>query len=217
MPPSPFTPPLERLPASLPIFPLPGAIVMPGAVLPLNIFEPRYLNMVLDSLGEQRMIGMVQPKAAPGQLEAVHGTGTGGRITAFSETDDGRFLIQLTGVCRFEIRSEIPTTRGYRRVVPDWRRFAGDYRDDDALAQRDRLLSRLRRYVKHQRLDLDWKAIEPLADGALVNVLVTHLPLAAAEKQALVEAVTLAERADLLAALLEFEAVPPTSLDDHRH
>ncbi|CAG0947976.1 partial Lon protease 2, partial [Anaerolineae bacterium] len=125
----PFSLPFDQLPASLPIFPLPHAVAMPGCQLPLNIFEPRYLKMVFDALGDQRLIGMVQPElsAADAKTLALYKTGTAGRITFFNETSDGRLLVVLTGVCRFDIVEEIPTTRGYRRALVDWSRFRCDH------------------------------------------------------------------------------------------
>ncbi|MCU0766916.1 MAG: LON peptidase substrate-binding domain-containing protein [Gammaproteobacteria bacterium] len=210
MPANPFVPPFDRLPVSLPIFPLPGAIVMPRAPLPLNIFEPRYLNMVTDALAEDRMIGMVQPdpRAADPRGETVCRTGTAGRITAYNETRDGRFLIRLTGVCRFDIREEVPTVRGYRRVIADWSRFAVDYEDGGRVPERRDLLDRLKRYADARQLEIEWDTMRALDDLDLVNVLVTMLPLDIGDKQALVEAVTLADRARLLSGLLEIAQVP---------
>lgn len=207
---NPFTLPFDKLPVSLPIFPLAGTIVMPGAPLPLNIFEPRYLNMVIDALAEDRMIGMVQPDPAAKDPrdEAIYRTGTAGRITAFNETRDGRFLIRLTGVCRFDIQEEVPTVRGYRRVVTDWSRFAVDYETRGRVPERRELLDRLKAYATAHQLQIEWDALRPLDDLALVNVLTTMLPLAVEDKQAIVESVTLEERARLLGALLEIAQNP---------
>jgi uncharacterized protein len=117
---NPWMLPFDKLPASIPIFPLPNAIVMPGCQLPLNIFEPRYLRMVLDAMAGERMIGMVQPDPASSKGKvSVYRTGTAGRITFFNEIDDGRLMIVLTGVCRFDIQEEVPTVRGYRRAAAD--------------------------------------------------------------------------------------------------
>ena len=206
---NPFTLPFDRLPASLPIFPLSGAIVMPGAPLPLNIFEPRYLNMVTDALGAERMIGMVQPdpRASDPNGEAVCRTGTAGRITAFTETRDGRLLVRLTGVCRFDVANEVPTARGYRRAVVDWSRFCVDYEAGARLPERRDLLARLKRFAEARQLEIEWDALRPLDDVDFVNVLVTMLPLETPDKQALVEAVTVAERARLLGGLLEIARV----------
>lgn len=203
---SPFTPPLERLPGTLPIFPLPNAVVMPGAQLPLNIFEPRYLNMVFDALGESRMIGMVQPRPEePSQGEpAVYRTGTAGLISSYNETADGRLLIVLSGVCRFDIEDEIPTTRGYRRVAVDWSRFDKDYETaPDSGVDRQRLLSLLKAYFNREQLEADWGALEGLGSSTLVNLLIGQLPFEVAERQTLVEAVSAADRARLLMGLLD--------------
>lgn len=207
MHPNPFTLPFDRLPVSLPIFPLPGVIVMPGAPLPLNIFEPRYLNMVVDALAEDRMIGMVQPDPSR-KGDAVCRTGTAGRITGFNETRDGRFLIRLTGVCRFDIQEEVPTVRGYRRVVADWSRFAVDYELSGRVPERRDMLDRLKRYAATHQLQIEWDALRGLDDLDLVNVLATMLPLGPEDKQAIVESVSLAERARVLSTLLEIGQAP---------
>src|SRR6516165_8457777 len=132
-----------ELPSVLPIFPLAGVLLLARGRLPLNIFEPRYLAMTRDALGGERLIGMVQPTdpRVVGDNPPVYPTGCAGRITSFSETDDGRFLIGLTGVSRFRIREELPLLRGYRRVVPDWREFTRDLESEEQSGfDRDRLL-----------------------------------------------------------------------------
>jgi len=204
---NPFTLPFERLPTSLPIFPLPHAVVMPGAELPLNIFERRYLNMVFDALGAERMIGMVQPDpdAEDDSGETVYGTGTAGRITSFSETGDGRLLIILSGVCRFDIREEVATTRGYRRVLADWTRFHTDYQDAPVVtADRERLKVLLKLYFSRKKLETDWETLDRLDLVRLINLLTGQLPLEVAERQTLIEAVSADERAEILMGLLEF-------------
>lgn len=203
---SPFTPPFERLPSTLPIFPLPNAVVMPGAQLPLNIFEPRYLNMVFDSLGESRLIGMVQPRPDDDRTSepSVYETGTAGLITSYSETSDGRLLIVLTGVCRFDIDAEMPTTRGYRRVVADWSRFALDYDvSPETGVDRQRFMGLLKAYFNREQLEVDWSVLEGLAPPVLHNLLIGQLPFDVAERQTLVETVGADDRARLLIGLLD--------------
>ena len=201
---NPFTLAYEKLPSSLAIFPLAGAVVMPGTDLPLNIFEPRYLSMVFDALGAHRMIGMVQPDAAATTAgEPVYHTGCAGRITSFSETTDGRLLLVLTGVCRFDIQEELSAINGYRRVVPDWARFRADYKaSDEHIQDREELLRSLRSYCEVKQLEVAWDELELLRGGDLVNLLTCRLPLEVADKQALLEVITVAERAKLLNALL---------------
>jgi Lon protease-like protein len=218
---SSFTLPFERLPASLPIFPLPNAIAMPGCQLPLNIFESRYLNLVFDALGAERMIGMVQPD--PTQTDAgqaaVYKTGTAGRITSFSETQDGRLLIVLTGVCRFDIREELRTTRGYRRVIADWSRFQGDYdlQGDGDAHDKEKLIGLLKASFQRKGWDTNWSTIEQMPVPLLVNVLAGQLPFDPPERQVLVEAVTTEERTTNLIHLLEFEVAGPIVPDAKRH
>ena len=203
---NPFTPKFESLPTTIPVFPLPGAVVMPGTQLPLNVFEPRYLNLVLDALGDHRMFGMIQPDPqAPKTKEpALCSTGCAGRITSFSETGDGRIVLVLTGVCRFDVQEELPTLRGYRKVVASWSRYAGDYAPhrSDAI-ERAPFLRSLRSYCEANGVEVPWKDLATMSDDDLVNLLTAHLPLDPTEKQALVEAVELEQRAKLMAAFLD--------------
>jgi Lon protease-like protein len=219
---STFTPPFENLPTSLPLFPLANAVVMPGCQLPLNIFEPRYVNMVLDALSSGRMIGMVQPEPAPGgdRHTPLYRTGTAGRITFFTETPDGRLLIVLTGVCRFDIVEEIPTTRGYRRATVDWSRFRCDYEEassDSTAVDRQQLLHLLKTYFANKRLDTDWSAMDRLDTIELVNRLTCALPFEVVERQFLVESVSTEHRISSLMALLRCETLEGQGASTHRH
>jgi Lon protease-like protein len=208
---NPFHPLFERLPATLPLFPLSGAVVMPGCQLPLNVFEPRYLNMVFDAMGAERLIGMIQvdPGGPAVNPPALYTVGTAGRVVSFKETQDGRLLIVLAGVCRYRITGEIPTTRGYRRATVDWVPFRVDYQTGEAMDfSRERLSSMLRAYLAANKLDIDWEAIEQLDDLTLCNALVGAIPWETAERQTLIEAVTLNDRVEKLAGLLRFAAAP---------
>jgi Lon protease-like protein len=211
------------LPASLPIFPLSGVLLLPRGKLPLNIFEPRYLNMTRDALAGDRMIGMVQPTAdetdESGAAPAVYGTGCAGRMTAFNETEDGRFLITLTGVARFDIVEEVPTTRGYRRIVPRWDRFAADLAEDGAaLVDRERLLTGLQAFFHLHSITADWEAIKSTPDERLVTSLAMICPFAPNEKQALLEASDLTERSRVITALIEMAVLRRTAdADTARH
>jgi Lon protease-like protein len=217
------------LPDILPIFPLLGVLLLPRGRLPLNIFEPRYLAMTRDALGGERLIGMVQPSdPAPGSLgtdsPGIHGPGIGamnppvypvgcaGRITQFSETDDGRFLLTLSGVSRFRIVEELPLVSGYRRVVPDWRPFAHDRdRPDESTFDRTRLIRGLKSYFSGREIQADWEAIEKAPAEHLVTSIAMACPFAPSEKQALLEAADPDERARRLTALVEMAALKPTT------
>ena len=194
------------LPAILPIFPLTGVRLLPRGRLPLNIFEPRYLAMTRDALAGERMIGMVQPSnpAGSGSNPPVYPTGCAGRITSFAETEDGRFLITLTGTSRFRIREELPLLEGYRRVVPEWREFARDLEnEDEAGFDRDRLLRGLRAYFQQHQISADWDAVTAVPGERLVTSIARICPFEPSEKQALLEAPDLDERARLLTAIVE--------------
>jgi Lon protease-like protein len=217
---NPFTLPFDKLPVTIPVFPLEGAVVMPGTELPLNIFEPRYLHMVFDVLAIHRMLGMVQPAVAELRQSAptLSATGCAGRVKWFSETDDGRILIVLRGVCRFDVGEELATTRPYRKVVAEWQRFATDYEElDTALPERNHIVALLRTYSKTLGLDIAWDELSKLSGTRLINWLATSLPLTPTDKQSLIEAVRLVDRAQILSALLEMYIARPQGASATRH
>jgi uncharacterized protein len=206
--------PLERyrtahdLPPRLAIFPLAGALLLPRTKLPLNIFEPRYLAMVQDAMASSRIIGMVQPVddgAEGDDAPAVQSIGCAGRITSYAETDDGRLLIVLTGIARFQIVAENETSGPYREVEADFTPFAGDLIAGLGEADVDRrvLIETLRIYLEARKLVADWDEVEAASTEALVNSLSALSPYPAGDKQALLEAVDLKARADMLIALTE--------------
>ncbi len=214
---NPFVPQFDSLPNTLPIFPLPGAIVMPQSELPLNIFEPRYLNMVNDVLGSHRLIGMIQPDPKAKAEGATYRTGCAGRITQFRETSDGRIELLLSGVCRFDLGEELPTTRGYRLIVPDWSRFADDYADHEEQLQgeRQRLIATLERYLDARELEADLAMFERLPVGRLLDSLMMALPLTEQEKQMLMETVEAEKRLASFIALLQTDIEAPGSVTRH--
>src|SRR5215469_9846206 len=204
--------PGDALPDILPIFPLTGVLLLPRGRLPLNIFEPRYLAMIRDAMQSERLIGMVQPSDPPirEMNPAVYPLGCAGRITSFSETEDGRFLITLTGVSRFRIREELPLLSGYRRVVAEWDDFADDRNPDDRGFDRSRLTNGLKSFFSQRQVQADWSAIDQAPGEHLVTSIAMMCPFAPNEKQALLEAKTLGERAGLLTALIEMTLTAPT-------
>lgn len=215
---SPFFPNAENLPETLPIFPLENAVVMPQAELPLNIFEPRYLNIVIDVLASHHMFGMVQPDPdGQGEPTPIYRTGCAGRITSYSETRDGRILLCLTGVCRFDIREELPCTRGYRLVVPDWNRFLPDLETPGSnnTAERDFLLRQLRSYFEARALQADWKLMEQLPTLQLVHSMTVLLPLEPEEKQTILESVEASDRTMAFQSALQFGLNKATSKSRH--
>jgi Lon protease-like protein len=210
------------LPEVIPIFPLTGVLLLPRGRLPLNIFEPRYLAMIRDALGGERLIGMVQPSdpqddnRGGGQISPpVYPIGCAGRMTAFAETDDGRYLITLTGVSRFRIRQELPLLSGYRRVIADWEPFA---HDREPMAEpgfdRERFARALKGYFVQRQISADWQAIEKAPGEHLLTSIAMLCPFAPNEKQALLEAADLEERARLLVALIEMATIRPTTTEE---
>jgi len=195
------------LPPILPVFPLQGALLLPGGQLPLNIFEPRYRALIEDAMGGQRVIGMIQPKAKertePDDKPDLHRTGCVGKITSFTETSDGRYLINLTGVCRFDVKRELPPMRGYRRVEPDFAAYLGDFEAPaEGTFDRGALMEALKAYLARNEFAADWKAVEETCTADLVVLLAAMCPFTAIEKQALLEAPSAAERARTLTTLL---------------
>ncbi|MBI2718595.1 MAG: LON peptidase substrate-binding domain-containing protein [Rhizobiales bacterium] len=195
------------LPRKLPVFPLPGALLLPRAELPLNIFEPRYLDMVNDALSGDRLIGMIQPVAGAEQEDrpVLMGVGCAGRITAYAETPDNRILITLTGVSRFAVREELTAEIPYRMVVADFHPFAVDLVSDLGANEVNRpaLLQALKDYLTANDMSADWNQVNAASTEVLVNTLSLLSPYAAREKQALLEAPDLKTRADVLIALTE--------------
>ncbi len=205
-----FDPRFEDLPESIPVFPLAEVLLLPRGNLPLNIFEPRYLAMVEDALAADRVIGMIQPrdKSSADPAPELFRTGCAGRICRFEETEDGRYLIALRGVCRFDIAQEQEPVRGYRRVRADWSPYEADLAPGGGSAlDRDRLLAVLERYFEVQKIDADWDALREAPEERLVTCLSMVCPFDAAEKQALLEALDLAARAEMLTVLMEMAAL----------
>jgi hypothetical protein len=215
----PFHAKPEDLPSEFAVFPLTGALMLPRGKLPLNIFEPRYLAMTLDSLAAGRMFGMVQPDPhAPkvGDGPGLYRIGCLGRLSSFSETDDGRLLITLTGQTRFSIKTELETRNGYRRVRGDFSRFTADMAEPQtALFDREAMLAALRGYFAHRGVEANWDAIKRMNDDMLVITLAMACPFEPAEKQALLEAQTGTDRAETLLALLQMGAAGPDGAPGH--
>ena len=215
-----FDPVFEDLPREIPIFPLTGVLLLPHGKLPLNIFEPRYLNMINESLGGSRMIGMIQPTGAnEGDQPEVYRTGCAGRLTSFSESEDGRYLITLSGLARFDFVDEMPLRDGYRVVTPDWSPYRDDLSEEtDAWIDRDRMLRALKGYFTVNNVDANWEAITETPTDRLVNALAMMCPFQPSEKQALLEAKSLADRANVMVALLEMSlAANDDSANLHRN
>ncbi|KAA6185420.1 peptidase S16 [Thiohalocapsa marina] len=207
---------------------------MPGVQLPLNIFEPRYLNMVQAALAGDHLIGMVQPQTpiqsptqarpdddaspADDQEPDLYRIGCAGRITSYSETNDGRIVLVLTGLCRFEIEAELAPRDGYRRVRPSWVRFAADYAPAaQPMSDRDAFMGSLRAFCEHRRVEVPWDDIGQMADTDLINLLCAHLPLGAGDKQALIETVDLQQRATLMRGLMDMSTHTGGVASGQRH
>jgi len=201
----------DRLPDCIPVFPLAGALLLPRGRLPLNIFEPRYLALTEDALAAGRMFGMVQPdprRPSGATGPGLYRVGCLGRLVAFSETEDGRYLITLLGVTRFTIVEELPMQRGYRRVRAALGHYAGDLVAplEHLLCDRGALLAALRGYFARHGIEANWEAIGGMADDALITTLCMACPFDVAEKQALLEAPTVPERAEALRTLLAIDS-----------
>jgi len=197
---------IDDLPKTLAIFPLTGVLLLPRGQLPLNVFEPRYLALVEAALSGSRLIGMIQPteheeKALTPKLSAI---GCAGRLTGYRETDDGRYLITLTGICRFRVTEEVRTDTPYRQVIADYAPFAGDLAEgNDGEFPRERLLAALNEYLARRDLKADWRSVMNAPAETLVNALAMLCTFEPAEKQALLEAPGWQERVSTLLALLE--------------
>ncbi len=199
------------LPRTIPIFPLPGALLLPRARLPLHIFEPRYLAMLDDALkSPARLIGMVQPREVPGGAAAggarLHAIGCAGRVTGFSETEDGRYLISLTGISRFRVLREVEGFAAYRRCDVDWEGFARDRgrTEVDEAFDRPAFMKLLARHFAAEGLAPDWSELKDAGDELLINSLSIMIPFEPEDRQALLEAPSLSTRRETLVTLIEF-------------
>lgn len=196
-----------NLPDTVPVFPLPGALLLPRSRLPLHIFEPRYLQMLEDTLKTpQRLVGMVQPCPMQGADDRLHSIGCAGRVTQFSETEDGRYMITLTGISRYRIIREISGFTPYRRCEISWDGFDRDLgkTEVDACFNRPRFLSLLERFFAARQLNTDWDTLKEADEELLINSLSMLLDFDPEDKQALLEAPSLATRRETLVTLIEF-------------
>ncbi|MBN9354167.1 MAG: LON peptidase substrate-binding domain-containing protein [Hyphomicrobium denitrificans] len=203
------------LPARIPIFPLRGAILLPRATLPLNIFEPRYLEMIDDAMSSARVIGILQPMLADDEDQEspldkaakLRAVGCAGRVTSYQELDDGRLIITLTGITRFECVGEAEMDKPYRIMSVSYDRFASDLTEGlgEELVDRKNLLRVLKTYLEVNRLKTDWATIQRASNEFLINALSVMCPYGPEEKQALLEAKDLKSRAEVLVALAEID------------
>ncbi len=200
---------IRELPETLPVFPLEGAVLLPRGELPLNIFEPRYVQMVDEAIAADRLIGMIQPLpsgngATPPPLFQI---GCAGRITRFAETGDGRYLITLTGVGRFRIEKEETSSAPYRRFRVNYAGFEADLLPGagENAVDRESMIAMLRTFAESSKLEVDWASIDAAPTETLVNALAMMSPFGANEKQALVEAIDLKTRAETLVALAKLD------------
>lgn len=211
---------IEQLTTTIPIFPLTGVLLLPRGLLPLNIFEPRYLAMTRAALNGAKLIGMLQPTEpfgregqSPKAKAEVYGTGCVGKIVSATETDDGRILLTLKGLCRFDVAHEIESDTPYRQVQADYAPYAGDMTVlPDGLCDRNRLINALRNYCARHNLPADWDSITAVNDDLLVHSLAMICPFTTGEKQALLEARDFKARADMLVSLLEMALLDHSTL-----
>jgi hypothetical protein len=200
------------LPDTIAVFPLPGALMLPRARLPLHIFEPRYLAMIEDCMKtKHRLIGMIQPREVPAtgnrpaekRLQAI---GCAGRLTGFSETEDGRYMITLSGASRYRVKEEVQGFTPYRRCTVDWTPFARDLGpvEEDKGFRRGEFMALLGRYFTRMELSTDWDSLKEAEPELLINSLSMLCPFSPEDKQALLEAPTLDTRRETLITLIEF-------------
>ncbi|MEO1092848.1 MAG: LON peptidase substrate-binding domain-containing protein [Pseudomonadota bacterium] len=210
----------NALPSRFPVFPLAGALLLPGGNLPLNIFEPRYLQMTRDAMQTDKIIGMIQP-CSEGDGSApppLYPTGCAGRITSFEETPDGRYLITLTGVGRFDVVEELVTVTPYRQVVAAFDRWDEDLCPLNADAsRRPSLIKAMHGYFERQRIEIDWDAVDQAPLEGLITSLAMICPFTASEKQALLEADDYSARMETLITLMQMQSFSADDATSFRH
>jgi len=208
------------LPDSLPVIALEGVVLLPGARVPLNVAEPEHLVLIEDAMRKGRLVAMVQPMGSDkdGIASPLFQVGCAGRIVSFSETDDGRFLVQILGVCRFTVVQDTLEPDAVRRVKPDFQKYLGDLEPHEEMRfDRARLMEILRAYFKAQGIAADWNAVQNTTSDLLISSLIMICDFEPNEKQALMEAPDFASRAGLLIALLEMACLRQSETDEMRH
>ena len=213
------TPPLAQLPKIVPIFPLTGTLLLPGAQLPLHIFEERYCDLVSDSLAGTRIFGMIQPldSKADEATPPLYNIGSVGRIVAFRETEDGRYYITLHGICRFKSCGEVITSKTYREVDVDYAPFGTDLESEEGdkkLLDRSTLIPALKKFLSLYDVKVDWDGLDEVSDTALIQSLSMACPFEPREKQVLLEAQNSAERGALLSSLIEMAVMSQSGTDE---
>lgn len=204
---SSFSVKFDDLPGLLPVFPLPSVLLLPGGRLPLNIFEPRYISMILDSLSEQRLIGIVQTRTAIEELVAdkaeVFNTGCLGRIVSFTESSDGRLLITLDGLCRFNLLDELEIRNGYRQFGVSFDKYKADMEDPEGFIERQEFGKLVKEYFDSENLNIDIGALDKIGDKKLLANLAMLCPFETPEKQALMEAENFNQMLEIMGALMK--------------
>ena len=193
----------KELPDILPIFPLPGVIILPNGNLPLNIFEPRYISMVEDALGKNRIIGMIQPNPGSQKENGLYPIGCASKIISFSETSDNRYLIELKGIIRFKIFKEVDTIRGYRNILPVWENFKHDLSMKSESFNIDSLLEQLKKYFNNNNINVDPEELHKVPSNQIISAIPQICSFQNNEKQAILEAKTDKERAEVIISLLK--------------
>jgi len=204
---SPFSIRFDNLPGLLPVFPLPSVLLLPGGRLPLNVFEPRYISMILDSLSEQRLIGVVQTRTAAEELVAdeaeVFNTGCVGRIVSFTESSDGRLLITLDGLCRFNLLGELEIRNGYRQFNVSFDKYKTDMEDPEGFIERQEFGKLVKHYFDSENLNIDIGTLDKIGDKKLLANLAMLCPFETPEKQALMEAESFDQMLEIMSALMK--------------
>ncbi len=215
------TPPFDALPRTVPVFPLPGILLLPGGQLPLHLFEERYRDLIRDAISGDRMIGIMQPRN-PDHSEwapELYRIGCLGRIVSFRESEDGRYYVTLAGVCRFVTTGEAESDSLYRRMNVDYADYEADMAeadDDTALVERATFMPALKSFLTQFQVDVDWEALEKVDDAPLIRSLAMTCPFEPSEKQAILEAKTPAERAGLVAMLVQMAVAAGDDGDEDR-
>ena len=208
----------NELPQSLPVFPLQGALLLPGGILPLNIFEPRYVQMVKDTIATpHRMIVMTLPASKENNGSDVYKLACAGKLISFEETLDGRFLISLSGIIRCRLNEDLEEKGGYKRMAVDFSEFLDDMKPNNIKIERNGFFETLRTYFDIKGLSADWKAIEKCEDEKLITTLAMLCPFSDAEKQSLLEANCLTDRASLMKVILEMSVFGENNQNVRKH